>query len=356
MRRTGVWVFGFRKLCHPPNLLWILAATPGSQNLRDLRRQTTGFSVLSLSSILFGFGFSVGLVYRSLRSIINIDESGHRHGRRINSTSILSFSSLTTTWCCCSRWRRRARRRCRTMPLLSWRCHSSWKMRTGGRTRWQAWNHDRNEVLHVTLYPNPVWKNNVVFDRWSTHVSIRVRRKAFRAIILLACFRGLSLSRKILDIHNRLFMRLHFTIGGYDYRRTARFRQSIHFSIIQVLFADHMHRRSGFHNKFSFLWFKSWCKQAPIFRRWEEYCSFMLLSFQHILGKPARCFTGTSLLPFRLLLRPILEFWSVGAALMRFTWANISERRILVSNLSVTRNSLCEFNTSDSFPYVWALP
>ena len=29
------------------------------------------------------------------------------------------------------------------------------KMRTGGRTRWQAWNHDRNEVFRVTLYPNP---------------------------------------------------------------------------------------------------------------------------------------------------------------------------------------------------------
>ena len=32
------------------------------------------------------------------------------------------------------------------------------------------------------------------------------------------------------DIHNCLFMRLHFSIGGYDYRRTARFRQSIPFS------------------------------------------------------------------------------------------------------------------------------
>ena len=31
-------------------------------------------------------------------------------------------------------------------------------------------------------------------------------------------------------------MHLHFSIGGYDYRRTARFRQSIHFSITQVLF------------------------------------------------------------------------------------------------------------------------
>ena len=28
------------------------------------------------------------------------------------------------------------------------------------------------------------------------------------------------------DIHNCLFMRLHFSIGGYDYRRTTRLRQS----------------------------------------------------------------------------------------------------------------------------------
>ena len=38
------------------------------------------------------------------------------------------------------------------------------------------------------------------------------------------------------DIHRCLFIRLHFSIGGYDYCRTARFRQGIHFSITQVLF------------------------------------------------------------------------------------------------------------------------
>ena len=41
---------------------------------------------------------------------------------------------------------------------------------------------------------------------------------------------------------------------------------------------------------------------------------------------------------------------------MRFTWANISERRILVSNLSVTRNSLCELHTLDWSRHVGALP
>ena len=40
---------------------------------------------------------------------------------------------------------------------------------------------------------------------------------------------------------------------------------------------------------------------------------------------------------------------------MRFTWANQSERRILVSN-SVTCNSFREFHTLDWFVHVWALP
>ena len=46
---------------------------------------------------------------------------------------------------------------------------------------------------------------------------------------------------QLFDLHNCLFTRLHFTVGGYDYRRTARLRQSIHFSISQVPFVDHMH-------------------------------------------------------------------------------------------------------------------
>ena len=41
-----------------------------------------------------------------------------------------------------------------------------------------------------------------------------------------------------------------------------------------------------------------------------------------IFGQLPRCFAGTLLLPLCLLLRPILKFWSVGAALMRFTWAS----------------------------------
>ena len=35
------------------------------------------------------------------------------------------------------------------------------------------------------------------------------------------------------DVHYCLFMRLHFSIGGYDYRRTKRLRQSIHFALLR---------------------------------------------------------------------------------------------------------------------------
>ena len=53
----------------------------------------------------------------------------------------------------------------------------------------------------------------------------------------------------------------------------------------------------------------------------------MLLCFSPFtFGQPPRCFAGTLLLPLCLLLRPVLKFWSVGATLIRFTWANKSVR------------------------------
>ena len=73
-------------------------------------------------------------------------------------------------------------------------------------------------------------------------------------------------------------------------------------------------------------------------------------------GQLPRCFTGTSLLPLCLFLRPILKFWSVGATLMKITWANHSKRWILVSNVSMAYDGFSESNTSDWLPYVWALP
>ena len=80
-------------------------------------------------------------------------------------------------------------------------------------------------------------------------------------------------------------MRLHFTAGSYDRRCTFRCRQSFQFSGIQILFADHVHRRSGVYNKFSFLFFRGWWrKQAPIFRKWEECCFIFSFNFMIFLA------------------------------------------------------------------------
>ena len=60
--------------------------------------------------------------------------------------------------------------------------------------------------------------------------------------------------------------------------------------------------------------------------------------------------------PFRLFLRPILKFWSIGVTLVGITWANYSKRWVLNSNVSMTHHGFGELNTSDWFPYVGAFP
>ena len=138
--------------------------------------------------------------------------ASHRHWMGINSTQIFPFSSLTVAWCCCSRWGRRAWRRCRTIILLSWRCHWGWRMRTGGRTRSQAWNHDRNEVLRIALYSNPVFN-----EMWFLTVDPLIRTSVFIAKLSNRqyCWRVFEDCHsqeyiQFFDIRRGLFMRLHF--------------------------------------------------------------------------------------------------------------------------------------------------
>ena len=195
---------------HPPKFPWILAPTP------KLRTCVTWVSIQRVAAfyhglLFFVFGkFLVGLVHNGLpRSIIN--ETRHKHWRGITFSSILSFSSLIITWWC--RWWRSRTWGCRRRPLLSWRCLWSWMIRTGGRTHWQAWNQDTNEVLRVALYPNFVFNEMWFFDRWSIRKNIHFHRKAFQVIRLLACFRWLSelrmypiLWRILLPLHASAFL------------------------------------------------------------------------------------------------------------------------------------------------------
>ena len=97
------------------------------------------------------------------------------------------------------------------------------------------------------------------------------------------------------DINCGLFMRLHFTIGCFHRRTTSRRRQRIHCSRIQVLFADHVHRRTGVYNKICFLCFTGLMAKIdtnfPQLKRMLFFAS--LKNFGHIFGRPPRCFAGT---------------------------------------------------------------
>ena len=197
------------------------------------------------------------------------------------------------------------------------------------------------------------------FDHWSIRKNTRFSSQSFPSDNTAGVLSEDLHSQEyiqLFDIHNCLFMRLHFSIGGYDYRRTTRFRQSIHFSINQVLFADHVHWRSGVDNKFSFLRFQRWCKQAPIFPKVRRMLLFDAPVILTHFGQLPRCSAGTLLLPLCLFLWTILKFRSVGATLMRFTWTNEPNEGILVSNFGMTCNSLCELHTLDRLRHVSALP
>ena len=207
-----------QELYHPRDFLWILAVIPICQNL-------TGFTVLSW------------------------------------------FHQVALNFAHC-RWRRWG-----WMTLLSRRCLWNW-WRSRGRT-WQAWNHDGNEIFRIANCSNPVFN-----EMWLLTIGpFEGIPQNFPSDNTADVFSRIFIVKNIqfFDILCSLFMRLHFSIGGYDYRRTTRFRQNIHLSITQVIFADHVHWRSGVDNKFSFLKLKSWCRQAPVFRKREECCSFMLL-------------------------------------------------------------------------------
>ena len=139
------------------------------------------------------------------------------------------------------------------------------------------------------------------------------------------------------DIHRCLFMRLHFSIGCYDCRWTSRRRQSIQFkSFLLIMCIDAPEsttnsRSSGLRIDAGRHLLSEGEKNVAL----SCYFNFntLLASFHAASRAPCSCHS------LSLLLRPIRKFWCVGAALMRFTWANISERRILVSNVSMDQES-----------------
>ena len=139
---------------------------------------------------------------------------------------------------------------------------------------------------------------------------------------------------QLFDIHCGLFMRLHFTISGYDYRRTARFRQSTisaslkSFLLITCIDAP----ESTTNSRSSDLRVDA---SKHLFFEGEKNvalsCSFNLNALLASFHAASR---GTLLLPFRLPLRTILlESWSCAYE-VHLGKNVISEQRILVSNFT----------------------
>ena len=180
---------------HPPNVPWILAATPRSQN-------TTSRSVPSWIPFHLFWDFIGLVIIRSSRSVTN--RSWHVHWRDVTLSLISSFSSLNFTYC---RWRRWAGRRWWAMTLLSWKCPWSWWRRT-----WQARVHNRNEVLRVEWNPNPVL-NEMWFLTIDPFVGIPVFiAKLSERQYCWRVFENFQSQEyiQVFDIHCFLFMRLHF--------------------------------------------------------------------------------------------------------------------------------------------------
>ena len=142
-------------------------------------------------------------------------------------------------------------------------------------------------------------------------------------------------------------MRLHFSIGGNDNRRTAGFRHSIHFSITHVLFlliicidapeSTTNSLSSGFRFDASKHLFAKSEKNVAL------SCSFILNTLLASFHAASRAACSCHSVSSRD--RPS-NFGALGATLMRFTWANISERKILVSNFVYPSTEyLCRINS-----------
>ena len=152
-------------------------------------------------------------------------------------------------------------------------------------------------------------------------------RKAFRAIILLECYRGLSVK----NISNSLTYTVASScvctsplagmtiVGLHDFVKVSISASLKSFLLIMCIDAPESTTNSlssGLRLDASRHVFSDGEKNVAL------SCSF---NFYYTFGQLPRCFAGTLLLPLCLLQRPILKFWSVGATLMRFTWAKISE-------------------------------
>ena len=136
------------------------------------------------------------------------------------------------------------------------------------------WSSPCCTVSEFPFFFNEMW----FFDRWSTREIIRVPRKAFRAIKLLAYPRGLSLSRIYPTLWQTVAsscvctspMAVTTIVGLHDFVKVSISSEFKSFLLIMCIDAP----ESTTNSRSSGSRFES--KQTPILRRWEE-CGFVFL-------------------------------------------------------------------------------
>ena len=104
-------------------------------------------------------------------------------------------------------------------------------------------NHDRNEVISVALYPNPIfnemWFLTVdAFERVSVFIAkLSERQYCWRILEDFQC----QEYTQFFDIHRYLFMRLHFSIVVMTIVGLRDFVTVSISASLKSFFADHVH-------------------------------------------------------------------------------------------------------------------
>ena len=118
-------------------------------------------------------------------------------------------------------------------------------------------------------------------------------------------------------------MRLHFSIGGYDCRRTPESRQSpILWNLDPLLLIMCIDAPESTTNSLSSALILDGEGRHHFSVGEKTVVFFFSKKFEDFLCQIPRCLASPMLLSLCLFLRPILKFWSVRGSLVKFAWAN----------------------------------
>ena len=145
-------------------------------------------------------------------------------------------------------------------------------------------------------------------------------------------------------------MRLHFSIGCYDCRRTARcvtVSNSAEFkSFLLITCIDAPESTT---NSLSFALVLDGEGRHHFSVGEKTAVFFFSINFEDFLCQIPRCSASPMLLSLCLFLRPILKFWSVRGSLVRITMEIFIERQVSVSKFGRAQCGFGQSNTSVRF-------